>query len=62
MRNKSIKESHEDTERPSMYINKGFHSSASTPFDLPKNVSLCESCLIFSYTIRRAYVNLCYSS
>ena len=51
MRNKSIKESHEDTERPSMYINKGFHSSASTPFDLPKNVSLFESCLIFSYTL-----------
>ena len=42
MRNKVIKEDHEDTERAKTIqtsINRGFHSTNAT-LDLPKNVSI----------------------
>ena len=43
MRSKSIKESHDETERTKLLhssIGKGFHSSAASNFDFPKHVSL----------------------
>ena len=43
MRTKSIKESHDETERTKMLhssIGKGFHSSVASNFDFPKHVSL----------------------
>ena len=43
MRSKSIKETHDETERTKLLhssIGKGFHSSAASNFDFPNNVSL----------------------